>query len=280
MEKIRVRYNQNYVETIRKLLDVYKLNTVCSAASCPNMGECFKRKTATFMILGNQCTRNCRFCNITNDRPQPVDSNEPERIARVAAMMKLKHVVITSVTRDDLEDGGAEHFARTIEAIRRISRDTTIEVLIPDLKGNRNALNIVLDAEPDVLNHNVETVPRLYAKARPEADYSRSLRVLKLAKKINPDIITKTGIMVGLGEKKEEVVSLMSDVRAIDCDIITIGQYMQPTAKHLPVYEYVSQEMFDEYSRIGDEMGFSYVASGPLVRSSYRAEEALNFGQK
>ncbi len=275
MGQIRVRYNQNDIENVRKMLDDYRLNTVCSAASCPNMGECFKRKTATFMILGSRCTRNCRFCNITNGNPEPVDADEPERIAKAVASMGIKHSVITSVTRDDLPNGGAEQFAAVIRAIRELSGDTTVEVLIPDLKGSKAALEIVLEAEPDVLNHNIETVKRLYTEVRPEANYDRSLRLLQRAKEIQPDVITKTGIMVGLGETEQEVFELMNDVRSTECDLITIGQYMRPTSGHIPVYEYISQEQFDRYREAGQKKGFLYVASGPLVRSSYRAEEAL-----
>ncbi len=275
MGQIRVRYNQNDIENVRKMLDDYRLNTVCSAASCPNMGECFKRKTATFMILGSRCTRNCRFCNITNGNPEPVDADEPERIAKAVASMGIKHSVITSVTRDDLPNGGAEQFAAVIRAIRELSGDTTVEVLIPDLKGSKAALQIVLEAEPDVLNHNIETVKRLYTEVRPEANYDRSLRLLQRAKEIQPDVITKTGIMVGLGETEQEVFELMNDVRSTECDLITIGQYMWPTSGHIPVYEYISQEQFDRYREAGQKKGFLYVASGPLVRSSYRAEEAL-----
>ncbi len=280
MGQVRVRYNQNDVDNVRKMLDVYRLNTVCSAASCPNMGECFRRKTATFMILGSQCTRNCRFCNIMNGDAEKVDPHEPERIAKAAALMGLKHVVVTSVTRDDLKNGGAEQFAATIQALRHYSEDITVEVLIPDLRGSLEALKIVMDAEPDVLNHNIETVPRLYSEARPEANYDRSLRVLQRAKEMRPDVLTKTGIMVGLGETKEEVLALMDDVRETNCDILTIGQYMQPTEDHLPVQEYISEEVFDEYRKAGEEKGFAYVASGTLVRSSYHAEEALSYGKK
>lgn len=275
MGQVRVRYNQNDIDNVRKMLEVYRLNTVCSAASCPNMGECFKRKTATFMILGSQCTRNCRFCNIINGAPDRVDKDEPERIAKAVAAMGIKHSVITSVTRDDLTNGGAEQFAAVIKAIRKLSDNTTVEVLVPDFKGSREALEIVLEAEPDVLNHNIETVKRLYSGVRPEANYDRSLRLLQRAKEIKPDVITKTGIMVGLGETEQEVLELMDDVRSTECDLITIGQYMQPTKEHLPVYEYISQEQFDKYRETGQKKGFMYVASGPLVRSSYRAEEAL-----
>ena len=275
MGQVRVRYNQNDIENVRKLLEVYRLNTVCSAASCPNMGECFKRKTATFMILGGQCTRNCRFCNIIHDIPDRVDAAEPERIAKAVAAMGIRHSVITSVTRDDLANGGAEQFAAVIRAIRKLSDNTTVEVLIPDFKGSKEALEIVLEAEPDVLNHNIETVKRLYSEVRPEANYDRSLRLLQRAKEIKPDVITKTGIMVGLGETEQEVLELMDDVRSTECDLITIGQYMQPTKEHLPVYKYISQEQFDKYREAGQKKGFMYVASGPLVRSSYRAEEAL-----
>ncbi len=279
MGQIRVRYNQNDIENIKKILDVYRLNTVCSAASCPNMGDCFKRKTATFMILGSRCTRNCRFCNITNGNPETVDTDEPDRIAKAVVSMGIKHAVITSVTRDDLPDGGAKQFAAVIRAIRKLSDDTTVEVLIPDLMGSKDSLQIVLEAKPDVLNHNVETVKRLYSRVRPEANYDRSLRLLQRAKEMQPDVVTKTGIMVGLGETEQEVLELMDDVRSTGCDVITIGQYMQPTDEHIPVCEYISQEQFDEYKKAGQRKGFMYVASGTLVRSSYRAEEALKRGK-
>lgn len=275
MGRVRVRYNQDDVSAVKGMLDAYKLNSVCSAASCPNMGECFQRRTATFMILGDQCTRNCRFCNISDGQTQAVDEHEPERIAQVAALMGLKHVVITSVTRDDLEDGGAMQFAKTIKALRHYSDELTVEVLIPDFQGKRDALMTVLDAGPDVLNHNVETIRRLYSEVRPGANYDRSLRLLQIAKELRTDILTKTGIMVGLGESQDEVLALMEDAREVSCDIITIGQYMQPTDKHLPVHEYVSQEVFDRYKEAGEKMGFRFVASGTLVRSSYRAEEAI-----
>ncbi len=279
MGQIRVRYNQNDIENIKKILDVYRLNTVCSAASCPNMGDCFKRKTATFMILGSRCTRNCGFCNITNGNPEMVDTDEPDRIAKAVVSMGIKHAVITSVTRDDLPDGGAKQFAAVIRAVRKFSDDTTVEVLIPDLMGSKDSLQIVLEAKPDVLNHNVETVKRLYSRVRPEANYDRSLRLLQRAKEMQPDVVTKTGIMVGLGETEQEVLELMDDVRSTGCDVITIGQYMQPADEHIPVYEYISQEQFDEYKKAGQRKGFMYVASGTLVRSSYRAEEALKHGK-
>ncbi len=231
------------------------------------------------MILGSRCTRNCRFCNITNGNPETVDTDEPDRIAKAVVSMGIKHAVITSVTRDDLPDGGAKQFAAVIRAIRKLSDDTTVEVLIPDLMGSKDSLQIVLEAKPDVLNHNVETVKRLYSRVRPEANYDRSLRLLQRAKEMQPDVVTKTGIMVGLGETEQEVLELMDDVRSTGCDVITIGQYMQPTDEHIPVCEYISQEQFDEYKKAGQRKGFMYVASGTLVRSSYRAEEALKRGK-
>lgn len=275
MNKVRVRYNQDHVNEIAAMMQQYRLNTVCREANCPNIGECYRRRTATFMILGSNCSRNCRFCNVTSGRPQPVDEKEPKRLADAVEQMGLKHVVITSVTRDDLSDGGAGHFAETIKAVKRKCRDVTVEVLIPDFKGSREALDKVIEASPEVINHNMETVKSLYAAARPEANYDRSLALLQYVKKKAPWILTKTGIMVGLGETEEEVYALMDDAAEVGCDILTVGQYMQPSKEHLDVKEYVSAQQFKAYEKTGYEKGFRYVASGALVRSSYRAEEAL-----
>lgn len=229
------------------------------------------------MILGNVCTRHCGFCNVSKGCVQAVDPQEPQNLAEAAKELGLKHVVITSVTRDDLKDGGAKHFADTIKAVRILNPEITIEVLIPDFKGVAENLDIVIDARPDVINHNLETVKSLYAEVRPEADYERSIFVLKYVKKKAPQILTKTGIMVGLGESAEEVYELMDDCLAVGCDIFTIGQYLRPSSRHIEVKEYVTPEKFAEYKRIGEAKGFKYVASGPLVRSSYKAEEALNY---
>lgn len=260
---------------ISTLMEHLKLNTVCKEANCPNIGECYKRKTATFMIMGSQCSRNCRFCNIAHGQPQKVDPAEPQHLAEAVKKLGLKHVVITSVTRDDLEDGGAGHFADTIRVVRAENPGVTIEVLIPDFKGRKESLDKVIEVKPEVINHNVETVAALYKRVRPEADYRRSLQVLAYVKEKDPGILTKTGIMAGLGETEEEVFDLMDDVRAVGCDIFTIGQYLQPSPEHVPLKEYVSGQQFDRYKTEGEKRGFRFVASGPLVRSSYRAEEAI-----
>lgn len=273
---LKVPFNASRVDEVDNLMDGLKLNTVCHAANCPNLGECYRKQTATFMIMGTQCTRNCRFCNVTFGRPQDLDPMEPKNLAEASKKLGLSHVVITSVTRDDLPDGGAAHFAQTVEEVRKECPDTTIEVLIPDLKGDEDALNVVLAAKPDVFNHNMETIERLYSTIRPQAIYERSLAVLRYAKEQSPEIATKTGIMLGLGETQEEVEVLMDDVLATGCDILTIGQYLQPSPEHAPMVEYITPEQFDEYKRIALEKGFAYVASSPLVRSSYRAAEALN----
>lgn len=252
------------------------LHTVCQSASCPNIGECFSHHTATFMILGNTCTRDCGFCGVNHGRPDAVDSDEPRRVGEAAARMGLRYVVITSVTRDDLADGGATQFAAAIREVKSRITDCKVEVLIPDLGGNQDALRIVLGAEPLVLNHNVETVFRLYPQVRPSADYRRSLKVIETVKRFAPSVYTKSGFMVGLGESKDEVIELLADLRRSSCDIITIGQYLQPSkARNLPVVEYVHPDRFEEYRRIGEEMGFRYIASGPFVRSSYHAAEIV-----
>jgi len=249
------------------------LHTVCQSASCPNIGECFSRRTATFMILGDTCTRNCGFCGVRHGMPLPVDPDEPQRVAQAAAQLGLKYVVVTSVTRDDLADGGASRFAETIRRIKAAIPDAKAEVLVPDFGGEVSAVKAVLDAGPFVLNHNVETVPRLYPIVRPAADYRRSLKLLETAKKAEPSIYTKSGFMVGLGESKEEVEGVLQDLRSAGCDIVTIGQYLRPSKANLPVVEYLPPAQFDEYKAIGDALGFRYAASGPFVRSSYHAED-------
>lgn len=261
------------IEATRRLLEELKLNTVCQSALCPNLGECFSRRTATFMILGNTCTRNCRFCAVQGGQPQPPDPDEPRRVALAAARLSLKHVVVTSVTRDDLPDGGAGQFAATIQAIREHLPGAVIEVLTPDFQGKREALAKVLEAGPHIFNHNIETVPRLYPEVRPGANYQRSLEVLKQVKEMAPGIYTKSGLMVGLGETKEEVEQVMADLRKVNCDILTIGQYLRPSPEHLEVKEYIPPEVFDYYGTRGQEMGFLYVAAAPFVRSSYNAAE-------
>ena len=270
----KVSYDSE-VGSIGKMMEDNSLHTVCKEANCPNRGECYKKRTVTFMIMGNKCSRNCKFCNVTNGIPTPLDPMEPLNVAQSAKELGLKHVVITSVTRDDLADGGASHFAKTIEEIKRLNPEVTVEVLIPDLKGEDKNLDIIINAKPDVINHNMETIERLYEKIRPEAIYNRSLYVLKYIKEKDPKILTKTGIMVGLGEKDEEVYKVMDDVLKVGCDIFTIGQYLQPSRKHVNVQEYVSLEKFEEYRKIGIQKGFRFIASSPLVRSSYKAAEAL-----
>ena len=257
----------------KQLLRQYGLSTVCEEARCPNRGECFSKPTATFMILGDRCTRNCGFCSVTSSRPFPPDPTEPQRVAQAAKDMGLRYVVITSVTRDDLPDGGAEQFALTIRSVRALLPDARIEVLTPDFKGDIDALKTVLDSCPDLFNHNVETVPGLYPLVRPQADYRRSLFVLRKAKELCPTVPTKSGLMVGLGEKFDEVVEVMKDLREAGCEILTIGQYLQPRKENLPVSEYIHPDVFERYREIGYELGFSYVASAPLVRSSMNAEE-------
>lgn len=278
-EWLKVSYNTEAVNEVSSLMADLKLNTVCKEANCPNLGECFKKHTATFMILGSICTRHCRFCNVSKGCVEPVDPKEPQHLAEAVKKLGLKHVVITSVTRDDLEDGGAGHFAKTIKAVRELTPNTTIEVLIPDFKGVESDLDIVIDANPDVINHNVETVKSLYSQVRPEADYDRSMHVLKYVKDNAPHIYTKTGIMVGLGETDEQVYEVMEDSLKAGCDIFTIGQYLSPSKLHIEMKEYVKPEKFAEYKRVGEEKGFKYIASSPLVRSSYNAEEVLKQGR-
>lgn len=273
--KVKLVRNHNSIE-VENLLKDLELNTVCEHALCPNRGECFHKGTATFMILGRNCTRNCTFCNVTKSKPEPVNEKEPENLAKAVDRLGLKHVVVTSVTRDDLEDGGAGHFAKVIKEVKNLNKNVTIEVLIPDFQGNEKALKLVADEKPDIINHNVETVPDLYPGVRPRAIYQRSLKVLENVKKLDNSILTKSGIMLGLGETKQQVVSLMKDLRKVDCDIFTIGQYLQPSKKHHDVVEYVHPDVFEEYRKIGERLGFKYVASAPLVRSSYNAVEVFN----
>jgi lipoic acid synthetase len=273
---LKIKYvNSPNQDTVAKVLKNLNLNTVCNEALCPNHMECFSRKTATFMILGTNCTRDCRFCNVRHEAPKAIDLDEPERIAHAVSELEMRYVVITSVTRDDLPDGGAEHFAKTVMAIRNKSPKTGIEVLIPDFKGDISALRIVTDANPDVIAHNMETVKHLYPQVRPQAKYSRSQEVIKNIKKINPAIHSKSGIMLGLGETEEQVLEIFDDLRKADCEFLTIGQYLAPSPKHLPIREYIEPSQFDKFSEIARKKGFSFVASAPLVRSSYHADEAL-----
>ena len=273
--KKQVPYSKE-INEVKGLLTGLNLNTVCQSAKCPNIGECFARRTATFMILGNTCTRNCRFCAVPTGVPSKVDELEPANIATAVTKLGLKHLVLTSVTRDDLPDGGAGQFMAVIQAIRQADPQVTIEILTPDFLGDEQILNEIGQAQWHVYNHNVETIPRLYSRVRPEANYERSLHVLTKIKSIRPEGFTKSGLMLGLGEQKEEVVDLMADLRKIDCDFLTIGQYLQPTLNHLEVVEYLEPDCFDEYRRIGLEMGFRGVAAGPFVRSSYKAAQLLD----
>lgn len=274
-EWLRVKAPQGQrVGSVKEVLRDLGLNTVCEEASCPNIGECFHAGTATFLIMGPACTRACPYCDIDFEKkPQPLDSTEPQRLAAAVQRLDLNHVVITSVNRDDLADGGASQFVSCIEEIRRISLKTTIEVLIPDLCGNWQALALILAAKPEVLNHNTETVPRLYRRVRPQGDYQRSLELLQRARAIVPATYTKSGIMVGLGETDEEVRQVMRDLRAVDCDILTIGQYLQPSSKHLGVREFITPEQFHAWRQYGESLGFLQIVASPLTRSSYHAEQ-------
>ena len=268
--KMKVPLGTRFVE-VRRIVDNNRLNTVCEDARCPNMGECWNRGTATFMILGDVCTRSCGFCAVKTGRPVMLDLDEPRRVAEAVQQMKLRHAVITSVNRDELADGGSGVFASTIRAIRDLVPSCRIEVLIPDFQGRRDQIQTVIDARPDVLNHNTETVPRLYRTVRPQAKYDRSLALLDMCKR--QGLTTKTGFMVGLGESVEELADVMRDLRAAGTDILTIGQYLQPTKSHLPVERYYTPDEFLHLKTIGLELGFRHVESGPLVRSSYHAEE-------
>lgn len=273
--KIKIKSGAN-TGNVSSILKKYTLNTVCAEADCPNVYECFSRGTATFMILGKNCTRNCKFCKVIKAEPEEVNPIEPKNIAKAIKEMDLKHTVITSVTRDDLSDGGAGHFASTISEIKNLCPNVTIEVLIPDFKGEYDSLKKVVEAKPDVLNHNVETISNLYSSVRPMAVYKRSLELLKRVKEIDDSIFTKSGFMVGLGENAEQVIELLKDLKKVNCDIITIGQYLQPTKEHYEVKEYVNPNKFKIYEIIAKNMGFKFVASGPFVRSSYHAEDGLN----
>jgi lipoic acid synthetase len=274
-EWLRVKAPQiQRVGSVKNILRDLSLNTVCEEASCPNIGECFHAGTATFLIMGPACTRACPYCDIDFEKkPQPLDPQEPHHLAEAVKRLNLNHVVITSVNRDDLADGGASQFVACIREIRYLSPHTTIEVLIPDLCGNWDALELILDAKPEVLNHNTETVPRLYRQTRPQGNYRRSLELLERSRKLAPWIYTKSGIMVGLGETNEEVCQVMRDLRQVDCDILTIGQYLQPSAKHLGVKEFISPPQFASWREFGESIGFLQVVSSPLTRSSYHAEQ-------
>ncbi len=271
--RVKLPVGKKYTE-LRNLVDKYKLNTICTSGSCPNMGECWTEGTATFMILGNTCTRSCGFCGVKTGRPETVDWEEPEKVARSIKLMKIKHAVITSVDRDDLKDGGSIIWAETVNAIRRANPETTLETLIPDFQGNTINIDRILAVAPEVISHNLETVRRLTREVRIQAKYDRSLEVLKYMKD-QGQRRTKSGIMLGLGETEEEVIETMQDLVNANVDVLTIGQYLQPSKKHLPVIEFITPEQFIKYKEIGLTMGFKYVESGALVRSSYKAQRHL-----
>ncbi|MFD3260292.1 lipoyl synthase [Paenibacillus lentus] len=272
--RIKLTTGDNYQE-IKEMMRSKTLHTVCEEARCPNIYECWANRTATFMILGDICTRACRFCAVNTGMPTELDLQEPERVAEAAEKMGLRHCVVTSVARDDLKDGGATIFAETVRAIRGRMPFCSVEVLIPDFLGNEDSLRIVMDAKPDILNHNIETVERLSDRVRAKAKYRRSLELLQRAKRMQPDIPTKSSIMLGVGEEWSEILQAMDDLRAVDCDILTIGQYLQPSPKHLNVEKYYRPEQFAELKEEGMKRGFSHVESGPLVRSSYHAHEQV-----
>ena len=272
---IRVRIGSSAkVQHIKETLRKHRLSSVCEEASCPNLGECFSGGTATFMIMGEICTRRCPFCDVAHGRPNALDEDEPRELAEAIAEMGLSYVVVTSVDRDDLKDGGAEHFSRCISETRRLNPGIKVEVLVPDFRGRMDvALAILTGTTPDVFNHNLETVPRLYKKARPGSDYQWSLDLLKKYKDMAPQVLTKSGLMLGLGEERDEVIRVMEDMKAHNIDMVTLGQYLQPSRDHLPVERFVHPDEFAEYARLGKEMGFHHVASGPMVRSSYHADK-------
>lgn len=257
-------------KSVRKILKAKCLNTVCENARCPNKNECYTKNTATFLIMGNNCTRNCRYCNITCAKPEPLDNNEPKHIAEAVKELGLKYAVITSVTRDDLSDGGAEHFANCINEIRNLTPKVKIEILTPDFKGDKQALNTIIEANPDVFNHNIETVKRLFKKVRPQGNYDTSLKVLQYVKE-NSDIKTKSGLMVGLGEISEDIEETLLDLHNVKCDILTIGQYIQPSKNHLEVEKFYTESDYEKLRQLASKIGFKYFQIGPLVRSSYRA---------
>ncbi len=274
-EWLRVKAPQwERVGNVKEILRDLSLNTVCEEASCPNIGECFQAGTATFLIMGPACTRACPYCDIDFEKkPQPLDATEPTRLAEAVRRLGLNHVVITSVNRDDLADGGASQFKACIDAVRAVSPQTTIEVLIPDLCGNWGALEAILQARPEVLNHNTETIPRLYRRVRPQGNYQRSLELLKRSHELAPWIYTKSGLMAGLGETDTEIRAVMADLRSVNCDILTIGQYLQPTQKHLNVDDFITPAQFEAWASWGESLGFLQVVSSPLTRSSYHAEQ-------
>ncbi|KAB8142472.1 lipoyl synthase [Chloroflexia bacterium SDU3-3] len=270
--RVRAPTGENYTD-VRSLIREKRLHTVCEEARCPNMGECWNHRTATFLLLGDVCTRGCRYCAIAKGKPAPIDEQEPERIADAVEHLRLKHAVLTSVNRDDAPDGGAHIFAESIRLIRQRLPDCKVEVLIPDFEGNWDALAVVMQARPDVLNHNIETVPRLFRRFRPKASYTQSLELLRRARELGGGVVTKSGIMVGAGEQPAEVIEVMDDLRSMDVDVITIGQYLAPTSSHWPIDRYVTPAEFQMYREEGARRGFRHVESGPLVRSSYHAHD-------
>ncbi|WP_147565896.1 lipoyl synthase [Clostridium tyrobutyricum] len=272
--------DSDVLDKMEKIFQNLSLHTVCESAICPNIGKCFKSKTATFMIMGGTCTRNCRFCAVTKGIPSTLDENEPENVAIASKKLGLKHIVVTSVTRDDLEDGGAEHFVETVKQLRKYNTDSTVELLIPDLKGNWSALKKIVECKPDIINHNIETVSSLYSKVRPMAVYKRSIELLRQVKVMDNSIYTKCGIMVGLGESEQQVLEVMDDLIKVNCDILTIGQYLRPSKWHLPVKKYITPEMFKKYKAIALKKGFKFAASGPYVRSSYQASKGIDAVKK
>lgn len=274
-EWLKVRYNKEAVNEVAELMKDLKLNTVCKESNCPNMGECFQKHTSTFMILGSVCTRNCRFCNVTTGRPLPPDPEEPMNVATASKKLGLRHVVLTCSTRDDLPDGGSDQFAKTVKAIREVCTGATVETLISDMKMNTDSLDTIINSHPDVLNHNIETVKELQEAVRPQAGYESSLNVLRYCKEKDPTILTKTGFMVGLGETDEQIDRLLDDIFATGCDILTIGQYLQPSPEHHTLDRYATPEDFQKYKEMALAKGFKHVASSPLARSSYKAWEAL-----
>jgi lipoic acid synthetase len=276
--KVRMPGGHNYLD-VKQLLRTHQLHTVCEEAHCPNIGECFEHRTATFMILGEICTRACRYCAVTTGRPLPIDEDEPRRVGDAVRILGLQHAVVTSVDRDDQPDGGARIFAATIREIRVQSPGTSIEVLIPDFQGDWVALRTIMEAEPEILNHNTETVPRLYRKVRPKAKYEQSLELLERAKVMNDKTVTKSGIMVGLGEEWDEVLETMADIAAVGTNVLTVGQYLRPSLKHAPLMRYYTPAEFAQLRQIGLSYGFRHVESGPLVRSSYHAHEQAERAQ-
>jgi len=268
------RMDREKIKEVQQLLRKLGLHTVCEESMCPNIGKCFEKKTATFLVMGDVCTRDCKFCDIKFGKPNPLDPEEPNHIVEATKKLGLKHVVVTSVTRDDLKDGGAAHFAEITKKLKEYDPKLVIELLIPDLKGKERDIRTVVESKPDIINHNVEVVPRLFRKVTPQSNYKTSLSLLKQVKEMNPEIHTKSGLMVGLGETKEEVIEVMKDLREINCDILTIGQYLKPPSSDLEIEEFVHPDLFKEYEETAYELGFEFVASAPFVRSSFNAEEA------